>query len=63
MLVDMLIEGHHKLSHHEHHAFQKACRKRIAKGKEAELIRRRMASALGRHINNITMTEGGTIEE
>ncbi len=63
MLVDMLIEGHHKLSKNEHHAFQKACRKRIAKGKEALRIRRRMASALGRHINNITMLERGTIEE
>ena len=63
MTIDMLIEGHHKLTQNEHHAFQKACRKRIAKGKEAELRRRRMAEALGRHINNITMTQGGTIEE
>ncbi len=63
MKIDMLFEGHHKLSADEHHAFQKACRKRIAKGKEAERIRKRMASSLGRHLNNINLNVRGTIEE
>tara|TARA_Y100001951_G_C11295317_1_gene275132 strand:+ start:4535 stop:4723 length:189 start_codon:yes stop_codon:yes gene_type:complete len=62
MKVDMLINSHHRLTKEQHHAYQRASRKRIAKGKEADRIRKRMATALGRHIN-ITKIEGGTIEE
>ena len=62
MKVDMLVNSHHKLTKEEHHAYQKASRKRIAKGKKADRIRKRMATALGRHIN-LTNIKGGTIEE
>ena len=62
MKVDMLINSHHRLTKEQHHAYQRASRKRIAKGKEADRIRKRMATTLGRHIN-ITKIEGGTIEE
>ena len=62
MKVDMLINSHHKLTKEQHHAYQRASRKRIAEGKKADRIRKRMATALGRHIN-LTNIKGGTIEE
>ena len=51
MKVDMLINSHHRLTKEQHHAYQKASRKRIAKGKEAIAIRKKMANSLSRHIN------------
>ena len=62
MKVDMLINSHHKLTKEQHHAYQRASRKRIADGKKADRIRNRIATTLGRHIN-LKTTQGGTIEE
>ena len=60
--VDMLVEGNNKLLKKEHHAYQKASRKRIAKGKEAIAIRKKMANSLSRHIN-LNLKEKGEIWE
>ena len=61
-LIDMLIEGNHRLTADEHHAAASARRKRIAQGKEALKIRQSMAAALGRHLNQ-TQMERGTVWE
>lgn len=60
--VDMLVEGNHKLLKKEHHAYQKASRKRIAKGKEADAVRKKMATTLGRHIK-LNLSEKGKLTE
>ena len=62
MKVDMLINSHHRLTKEQHHAYQKASRKRIAKGKEADAVRKKMATTLGRHIN-LNLKEKGEIWE
>ena len=61
-IVDMLFNGHHKLSPDEHHAFAKAARNRIALGKRADEVRRSMAKTLSRHFN-YKHQERGTIWE
>jgi hypothetical protein len=38
--VDMLLEGSHKKTSNEHHAFAKASRKRLMEGREVEARRK-----------------------
>ena len=47
--VDMLIEGHHRLTKNQLHAFTKASRKRLRLGKKGIAKRKRMAKSLNRH--------------
>jgi len=61
--VDMLVTGNHRLTADEHHAVAKARRKRIAAGKQAIQIRKRMARSLGRHLNKSDQREKGTVWE
>lgn len=60
--VDMLLEGHHRLLLSEHHAYAKAGRKRIKKGKEDTKRRETMAKILGNHVK-VNTKEMGRIEE
>ena len=47
--VDMLIEGHHRLTKSQLHAFTKASRKRLRLGKKGIARRKRMANSIGGH--------------
>ena len=62
MKVDMLINSHHRLTQEQHHAYQKASRKRRIKGKEAIVNRKNMANSLSRHIR-LNLSEKGTLTE
>ena len=62
MKVDMLITGQHRLLLSEHHAYAKAGRKRIIKGKGDIKRREDMAKVLGNHIK-LNTKEMGRIEE
>jgi hypothetical protein len=61
-LVDMLIEGSHRISADEHHTAARMRDVRIAQGKEALRIRQEMSNSLGRHLN-YNLTEKGKIWE
>ncbi len=60
--VDMLLKGHHRLLLSEHHAYAKAGRRRIIKGKEDIEKRETMAKILGNHVK-VNTKEMGRIEE
>ena len=47
--VDMLIEGHHRLTKDQLHAFTKATRQRLRLGEKGIAIRKRMAKSIGEH--------------
>ena len=47
--VDMLIEGHHRLTKSQLHAFTKATRKLLSIGKMGIARRKRMAKSIGEH--------------
>jgi len=47
--MDMLIEGSHKKTTDELHAFTKATRKRLRLGKKGIARRKRMAKSIGEH--------------
>ena len=49
LLIDMLIEGNHRLTKEQHHANVKASRKRIREGEEGEARRMSMAKTMGEH--------------
>ena len=41
--IDMLVQGNHKLTKDQHHAYAKASRRRVAEGKKAQAIRKAAA--------------------
>jgi len=47
--MDMLMEGHHRLTKNQLHAFTKATRKRLRLGKKGIARRKRMAKSIGEH--------------
>ena len=55
--VDMLIEGHHRLTKSQLHAFTKATRKRLRLGKRGIARRKRMAKSIGEHYKKKTYLE------
>ena len=47
--VDMLMEGHHRLTKNQLHAFTKAARKRLRLRNEGIARRKRIAESIGNH--------------
>jgi len=47
--VDMLVEGHHRLTKSQLHAFTKASRKRLRLGEKGIARRKRMSKSIGNH--------------
>ena len=47
--VDMLVEGHHRLTKSQLHAFTKASRKRLRLGEKGIARRKRMSKSIGKH--------------